>query len=265
MTDVKRQSNSEDVFIADFFNASPKGEMSITEYPYFALSKKRDLKLFRYEHPTTGHWIEVAPSMLGRANIYDKDLLLYCTGQIVQARNKKESVARCVRITAHDYLTSTYRGTSGRDYAALHDSLARLRGTTFKTNLYDMGGREVYGLIDEADLVTGDDGKMRYIDVVLGRRMYESILEGDILTYNSSYFTLSPNERRAYELARKHCGNQPNWRMGLENFYRKFGSRAPQPRFMKGLEKIIADDRIPDYSYDVDPVRELVKVRRDAA
>lgn len=264
MTDIKVR-NATDVFVADFFNASPKGELSIMEYPYFALSKKRDLKIFRYEHPKSGHWIEIAPSMLGRANIYDKDLVLYCTGQIAQARNKKEPVSRCVRITAHDYLQATHRGTSGRDYDALHDSLARLRGTTFKTNLYDMGGREVYGLVDEAALVSGDDGKMRYIDVVLGRRMFESILEGDILTYNEAYFTLSPNERRAYELARKHCGNQPKWQMGLDGFYRKFGSRAAQRGFIKGLEKLIADDRIPDYSYDFDPVRELVLVRRVAA
>ena len=123
MANVERKIEDSNIFIADFFNASPKGELGLMEYPYFALSKS-DTKVFRYEHPKNGTWIEIAPSMHGRATIYDKDMLLYCTGQIAQAMNKKESVSRHVRVTAHDYLTATRRGTSGKDYDALHSSLA---------------------------------------------------------------------------------------------------------------------------------------------
>jgi hypothetical protein len=131
--------------------------------------------------------------------------------------------------------------------------------------MFGLGGRQVFGLIDEAEVIKGDDGKTRYIDMVFGRRMFEAILEGEILTYNDAYFSLSPSERRAYELARKHCGEQPYWHMSLEGYYRKFGSRSELPRFARDFEKLIENDRIPDYRYDLDRTRELIIVRPTAA
>ena len=261
MGSIKLKNTTSDVLVADFISAAPKGELNIMEHPYFSLTKKPDFEVFRYEHPRNNIWIEVAPSMFGRATIWDKDILLYCTGQIMEAINKGVSASRIVRITAYDYLTATYRGTGGKDYADLHDALARLRGTTFRTNLYDMGGREVYGLIDEAELLPDRNGKMKYIDVALGRRMFDSIVEGKILTYNQAYFTLSPYERRTYDIVRRHCGEKPKWHIGLDLLYAKFGTRTTSWRFKEGLKNVIDRDNVPDYSLEIDPIRNLLVAR----
>lgn len=253
------------VFVADYYDAAPKGEINFMEYPLFSLSKRPDLEIYRYENKNNGVWLEVAPSLYGRANIYDKDLLLYCTGQIWQARNNKEPVSRRVRITAYDYLEATHRGTGGKDYKSLHDSLARLRGTTFKSNLYNMGGREVYGLIDEAELLCDENGRMTYIDVVIGQRMFDAILQKKILTYNQAYFSLSPNERRTYELVRKHCGKQSKWKISIDALHTKFGTRSETRKFRQTVNKLVRDDRIPDYTLELDTIHDLLIARPSAS
>lgn len=251
-----------EVFVADFLDAAPKGDIGSMEHPIFSLAKKPDLEVFRYHNEKQNVWIEVAPSLFGRANIFDKDLLLYCTGQLVQGMNRGEKPKRKVRITAYDYLTNTNRGTSGREYRRLHDSLARLRGTTFKTNLHGDGGREVFGLIDEAELVTDDDtGQMTYIDITLSKRIFDAILNRKVLTYSREYFSLNPSERRTYEIVRKHCGRQAKWEISFNHLHRKFGSRASAKDFRRTLRGIVRENRIPDYIIELDTVRDVIIAR----
>lgn len=255
---VVKQLQRRDVFVADFIDVAPKGEIGSMEHPIFALTKRADLKVFRYHNEKSGVWIEIAPSLFGRANIFDKDLLLYCTGQLVQGMNSGVQPKRKVRITAYDYLITTDRGTSGRDYQRLHDSLARLRGTTFKTNLNHDGGREVFGLIDEAELITDDKGRLAYIDVTLSRRIFDAIKNNQILTYNRKYFKLSPSERRTYELVRKHCGKQLKWEIGFEKLHAKFGTRASVKEFRRTVRTLVDQNRIPDYQLTFDQMREVL-------
>jgi plasmid replication initiation protein len=70
----------------------------------------------------------------------------------------------------------------------------------------------------------------------------------NILTLNPGYFNLrKPLEKRLYELARKHVGDQPEWIISEENLYAKSGSKATKPEFRRMLKTIIADDSILDY------------------
>jgi plasmid replication initiation protein len=52
--------------------------------------------------------------------------------QIMAKLNQGEEVGRRVRINSHELLRFTNRGTSGRDYMALSESLDRLAGTRFR-------------------------------------------------------------------------------------------------------------------------------------
>jgi plasmid replication initiation protein len=94
------------------------------EHPFFALSKKPDPTIRRYEH--NGNWLEIVPSVKGLATIYDKDILIYCISQIMEKLKCKEAVGPRVRITSYDLLVFTNRGTSGPEYDGLVKAIDRL-------------------------------------------------------------------------------------------------------------------------------------------
>ena len=238
-----------DLFVADIIDIAPKGDLHSMEYPIFAISSKPDTDVFRYEG-SNGNWLEIIPSVVGRATIHDKDLLLYCFGQVAEALNRGKDVTRRIKITAYDYLISTNRATDGKSYAGITDTLARLRGTTFKGNINNLDNKtgQVFGLIDSGNAVTDKNGRLDYVEVVLSEHLFASITNNKILTYNREYFKLrSPYDRRMYELCRKHCGNQMCWEIGLENLYKKFGVKSELKEFRRKIKALIEEQSIPDY------------------
>lgn len=238
-----------DLFVANIIDISPKGDLHSMEYPIFAISSKKDTKPKRFENPN-GNWLEVIPSINGRATIHDKDLLLYCFGQIAEAMNRGKMVSRRVKITAYDYLISTNRDTDGKSYKSIGDTLARLRGTTFKSNINNPESKkgDVFGLIDSGTAVTDKNGRLDYIEIVLSEQLFASITNNKILTYNRDYFKLrSPYDRRMYEICRKFCGNQPFWEIGVENLFNRFGVRSALKEFRRKLKELVIEQAIPDY------------------
>lgn len=243
-----------ELFVAELIDVSPKSDMTTMEYPIFALSKQPDTETFRYENPVTGAWIEILPSSAGRATIFDKDLLIYCISQIAEAMNRGRKTGRRVQLSAYDYMTATGRGTSGREYRRIHDTLARLRGTTFKSNLSANGELNqrgsVYGLIDDAEINMAN-GRMTSIEVTIAERLYNAISDKRLLTYSRRYFELtSPNERRMYEICRKHCGRQLMWEISVQKLYDKFGTKGELREFRRTLKRMVTTQPIPDYVLD---------------
>lgn len=246
-----------ELFVAELIDVSPKSDITSMEYPIFALSKHPDTETFRYENPTSGAWIEILPSSAGRATIFDKDLLIYCISQIAEAMNRGRATGRRVRLNAYDYMLATGRDTSGREYRRIHDTLARLRGTTFKTNISQNGELNqrgsVFGLIDDAE-VNMVNGRMTSIEVTLADKLYTAISNRRLLTYSRKYFELtSPNERRMYEICRKHCGRQPLWEIGIDKLYDKFGTRGDLREFRRTIKRIVSRQPIPEYLVDYHP------------
>ena len=121
----------------------------------------------------------------------------------------------------------------------------------------------VFGLIDEGGFVMREDGSWRldYCEVVLSDWLMRAIEADQVVTISNDYFRLRrPLERRLYEIARKHCGGQPKWQIGLANLQRKTGSNAPLKKFRLNLRQIIADDHTPFYRFELDD-SDLVIVR----
>jgi len=77
-----------DFFICDVADAVLKDLIPQMEHPFYALSKKPDTAIRRYEHEDK--WIEVIPSVKGQATIYDKDILIYAVSQIMTKLNRGE-------------------------------------------------------------------------------------------------------------------------------------------------------------------------------
>lgn len=243
-----------DFFVCDIFDAAPKGDIASMEHPIFSLATKPDHRIRRYEHGDI--FIEIKPSADGLATVHDRDILIYCISQLMNAINENREVSQVIRFKAHDLLKATNRMTNGQGYEALKAAFERLSGTRISTNIVT-GGQEVwetFGLIEQAKIVRETrDGRMQEIEVKLSDWVYSAIRHKEVLTLHRDYFRLrKPLERRMYELARKHCGQQSEWRISLAILQKKCGSASTEKEFRRLVLNIIEEDiafhHMPDYS-----------------
>lgn len=243
-----------DLFVCDIFDAAPKADMASMEHPIFSLSTKPDLRIRRYEHGT--RYVEITPSVKGLATVHDRDVLIYCISQIISALNVNRPVSQTVRLKAHDLLIATNRATSGEGYEGLKAALERLGGTRISTNLIT-GGEEVFenfGLIEKSKIVRQTrDGRMQEVEIKLSDWVFNAIRAKEVLTLHRDYFRLrKPLERRMYDLARKHCGQQEHWSISLELLQKKCGSNSTSKEFRRLVRTIVKQDEahghFPDYA-----------------
>ncbi|MCM2563853.1 replication initiator protein A [Lutimaribacter sp. EGI FJ00015] len=252
-----------DFFVCDIFGASPKDDLGSMEHPIFSLSTRPDRRILSYAH--NGIEVQVTPSVRGRATIHDKDILIYCISQLMAAMNAGRAISRTLHLKAHDLLVATNRDTSGDGYTRLREAFERLAGTRITTNL-SAGGEETtrgFGLIEEWEIKRKSrGGRMVSVVVTLSEWLFRAVLAKSVLTLSRDYFRLrKPLERRVYELARKHCGRQPDWRVSVTVLHKKTGSAAPLRVFRAAIRRMIADDHLPDYRL-VEEEGDLVRVTR---
>lgn len=254
-----------DLFVCDIFDAAPKGDLGSMEHPIFSLSTRPDRRVLSYAH--NGVEVTVTPSVRGRATMHDKDILIYCISQLMAALNAGRALSRRLTLKAHDLLVATNRDTSGDAYQRLREAFERLAGTRITTNL-TTGGVETtqgFGLIEAWEIARKSrGGRMISVTVTLSDWLYRAVLSKSVLTLNRDYFRLrKPLERRIYELARKHCGRQPDWQVGLAVLHKKTGSTAPIRVFRAAVRRMIEADLLPDYSLSEEEGDRIRVTRRD--
>ena len=241
-----------DFFIADIFDNLPfKDDIASMEHPIFSLSKKNDFRNLEYTNGNVS--ITIAPSTYGLPTIFDKDVLLYCGSLLMEQINKGVVPPKTLRISSHDLLAATNRQTDGDSYKRLKKALDRLRGVSIKTNI-KTNRREItsaFGLIESYEIIESSRIKDRMIrlEITLSDWFYNSILGKEVLTISRDYFRLGrPLERRMYEIARKHCGKQASWEVGLQNLKDKTGSTSTLNKFRFFVNKIEERNYMPDYT-----------------
>ena len=248
-----------DFFVADLIGASPKDDVHSMEHPLFTLSKKPDTTIRRYEH--NGNELEIQPGLVGMPTIWDKDVVIFLVSQAIEGLNRGRTDAneRVVHFRAADYFMATNRRGSGADYATLRGALDRLSAQRIKTNIATGDGtkriRENFGIIERWKIIerSPTNSEMIAIEIQYGEWLHAAIQSREVLTLNRDYFRLSSSiERRLYELARKHCGKQPSWAIGLVLLHKKSGSAAPIPRFRAAIKALVKDDSLPDYTMTFD-------------
>ncbi|WP_425082468.1 replication initiator protein A [Ruegeria arenilitoris] len=244
-----------DFFVCDIFDALPKDDLGSMEHPMFSLSTRPDRRILQYSH--NGVEITVTPSVRGLATIHDKDILIFCISQLMAALNAGRAVSQVLHLKAHDLLVASNRETSGDGYKRLREAFERLAGTRITTNIAT-GETETtrgFGLIENWEIVRRSrGGRMISVSVKLSDWLYRAVLANSVLTLNRDYFRLrKPLERRVYELARKHCGRQPEWRISVETLLKKSGSASPRRVFRKMIRDMIAADHLPDYEMTEEP------------
>lgn len=172
------------------------------------------------------------------------------------AVNTNQPLSPVVRFKALELLKATNRVTSGEGYVGLKAALERLRGTQITTNIVTGGLEtfEVFGLIERAKIVRETrDGRMQEVEVKLSDWVFNAIQHQEVLTLHRDYFRLrKPLERRIYEIARKHCGKQAEWRISLALLQKKCGSASTEKEFRRLINNIVEEDRehshMPDYA-----------------
>lgn len=244
-----------DFFMCDLFDYALKDDGVSMEAPIFTLSTKPDTKVWHWESQDKSRAVTVTPSVLGRATQYDKDLLIYVVSQITEAlnRGRGDAANRTVRFRVYDYLVSTNKRVGGKEYQRLQDALERLRGTSIKTNIQTGGERvkEGFGIVDSWKIIekSPDDERMVGVEVTLSKWLFNAVQAREVLTISNDYFRLrKPLERRLYELARKHCGYQSDFKITVELLCEKCGSQGTIREFRRMLKEIVEDDLLPDYT-----------------
>jgi plasmid replication initiation protein len=239
-----------DLFICDVLDAIPKDDLGSMEHPVFSLATRPDTRTLNYEYRNIK--ITITPSVNGLATIFDKDLLIYCISQMIAKKNQGQPLAQTVHLHAHDLLVWTNRETSGNAYRRLIEAFERLRGTTIVTNI-KAGGEEIttgFGLIDSFRIVRRTPTRrMSELQVRISDWMFRIIQSSEVLTLSRDYFRLrKPIERRIYEIARKHCGEQDEWRISIELLQKKTGASSHGRAFKAMVRELAEQDHLPDYS-----------------
>jgi len=242
------RKGQEEFFVADILDWIPKDDATSMEHPLFAL-KAGDKRQRVYER--NGVSIKVNPGFLGHATIHDKDLWIYCISQLVAAKNRGEEIGRTVRFRMVDFMRATNRETSGDGYKRAALMLDRLKGTSITTNIVTPGYRERrgFGLVDSWGVIERDrDERMVAVEVTLPDWLFCSVDAMQVLTLSYDYFRLrKPLDRRIYELARKHCGQQETWRVSMAVLHEKSGSSAALRDFRIDVRKLVDSNELPDY------------------
>jgi plasmid replication initiation protein len=246
---LPRRHPTHDLFICDVLDAIPKDDMASMEHPIFSLATKPDTRILRYEHRNVT--VEIDPSVRGLATIYDKDILIYCISQLIAKKNAGEPLAQTLHLNAHELLIWTNRETSGTGYKRLKDAFERLSGTRVTTNIKAHGEEitEGFGLIESWRIVRETrSGRMSELRVRLSDWVYKIIEGSEVLTLSRDYFRLrKPIDRRVYELARKHCGEQDEWKISLELLHKKTGASSHAREFKSMIRELARHDHLPDY------------------
>lgn len=243
-----------DFFLADLFDYAMKDDGASMEAPIFTLSTKPDLTTWQWESKDGDKKIEVYPSVKGRATQFDKDVLIFVVSQMTEAlnRGRVDAKNRTVRFVVYDYLVSTNKPTDGREYKRLRSSFERLRGTSITTDIRTGGKRvqEGFGIIDNWTIVekAPDDERMIAVEVTLSKWLFNAVQAHEVLTIHKDYFRLrKPLERKLYEIARKHCGQQAGWKIGLELLREKCGSHSHLRAFRSQISAIARSGTLPEY------------------
>ena len=247
-------SKQVDLFLDSLVNAPIKDDRALMEFPFFSLQKTPRMKPLVYDDGKVR--IEVRPGDRGIATIWDKDVLIYVASIVNDRLERGLPVERTLRFNAHNLLQVTGRGSGKRAYELLLDAMFRLRSTTIVTTIEagETKERRGFGWIETFRVIERKNrsGKkvMAACEITLNDWMFRAIVKDRrVLTINPRYFGLTMGlERRLYELARKHLGQQPIWQIGLPRLAEKCGSRRELRKLKAEIVDIMERGSLPDYA-----------------
>lgn len=243
-----------DFFVLDINDAVPKDDLASMEHPLFSLATKPDMRHLEYR--SGDKVLEIRPSPLGLPTIMDKDILIFVISQLIARKNRGQEIGDTVRFSMRELCVAINRPIGGDHYKRIAAAIDRLQGTQFVTNVKTGSKveRRTFSMIDEGGMVKNEDfTRNDYCEIRISKWLMRAIEANEVVSISRDYFRLRrPLERRIYEIARKHCGGQKKWQIGLSKLQAKTGSNAPLKRFRLNLRQIIEADHTPFYKIGLD-------------
>jgi plasmid replication initiation protein len=263
LTTLKSKKHQQiELFLADEVEISTiRDEIASMEHPFFAL-KAGDTRVREYKNGKTT--VTIKPTVDGIATIFDKDIWIYAISKLQQVMNNGEKVDRKIYFTPYDFLVTTNREIGGKTYKDLEKALHRLKGTVITTNIKHNENKQEtvsFGLIDSWRILEEKKGKLDIgmIEIVLPNWLFEALEKKQILKISMDYFRIRKAvDRRIYEIARKHCGNQYDCEISLQKLHLKTGSTASKAEFKRSIKKLSKENNLPDYEVIFNNEREVI-------
>jgi plasmid replication initiation protein len=248
------------------------------ERPFFSLSKRKRMNPIDYRSPDGKIWIKISPHQdHGMATIWDADILIWATSQLLEAQRQGKPISRMIAFRAFDLLRAIGRADKrtckvpGSRYDELKAALERLQSTVIRTNIRTLRGnreRTVEAMFNWIDRwrSTRDDDEPPMMELELSDWVYEGVLDqGGALAIDPAYFNIEGGlERALYRIARKHVGQQERFKIGLDKLYDKTGSDSTMKEFRRMLRGITQLDRLPGYHVFCDADNMVTFVKRHA-
>lgn len=250
---LPKYHKDDDFFIAPMLDNLPvKDDMATMEHPFFTLQTQKDMRRLSYRNGEVS--VDIVPSIEGLPSIFDKDILLYCSSLIMSEVNNGRIPPKTLRISIHDFLIATNKSSSigGYAYERFKSGLERLKGCMIKTTVKTgcMAQVQGFSMIDSFQYIEGSRVKDRLVavEITLSDWFYNSLIAKEVLTINKDYFRIRKAlDRRIYEIARKHCGDQQRWQVRLDSLHQKTGSISHLRRFRFNMKQLAASNHLPDY------------------
>jgi plasmid replication initiation protein len=250
------------VLTSYFADLPTRGFREVMERPFFSIAKGKRAKPIEYVETRDDNSISIRienKTGVGIATIWDHDVMLWATSQIMDMLNRGQKPSPRLRFHMNELLRSIGRTdkrgkADGPRYEELRAALERLRTTSVVIVTTEQHGnkekraRVVFTWLDSIGDVR-EDGEPDQAEFTLSRWFYQGITAGKVLAIDPAYFSLTGGlERMVYLIARKHCGRQPEWRVKPDTLYTKTGSEEPRRNFMVRLRKLAKADRLPGYT-----------------
>lgn len=241
-----------------------KDDMESMEYPLFAL-KTGDTRIIQWKKEIKcplGSKTIIQTSILplahyGRATIFDKDIWIFIISKLMKAKLNREKINRFVEFTAMEYFRGTNKSLSSKQYELFQNALNRLSGTKIEIykQVYDMNEKlteettENMSLLDSWMITKeGKNNLPLKVLVELPLWLYNSVLTNQVLTISPDYFRLRKSmDRRIYEIARKFCGKQEQFKIGLGRLREKVGTKVDLRHFRNEFKSLVEANVLPDF------------------
>ena len=221
-------------------------------WPFFSLAKSRRLAPIDFRMGAISILVE-ANTEHGMATIWDADVLVWITSQLVEARDKGRPTSRLIAATPYEILTFTRRGTGKAAYERLRAALDRLQATSVATSIRQGHARRRrrFSWINEWREHVDERGRATGIELIVPDWFYAAALDSRmVLTVDPAYFALTGGlERWLYRVVRKHGGRQKGgWTFDVAHLHAKSGVLSQRKRFAFELRDIVRRQPLPGYT-----------------
>lgn len=258
-----------DMFTVRAFEPPLRDNRDVMEYPFLALQKRRT-KAIEYRNNNI-HISVDSDRRFSIATIWDWDLIIFAASHLNDALEQGFEISPRLCFAPHDALRQMGRGTSGRHYRELWQTIRRLRATLIITNIRfedqpDEGGETSFNWLSgywvpkrysrsgimTPDSPDGEPDPSRPWEIELPPWLFNAVLrQREILAVHPAYFDLTGGiERWLYRLARKAVPDKADFPLisfRLETLFARSGLSGRLRWFRSKLEDIAERQPLPEY------------------